>query len=130
MRIVVCVLLIMLVVGCNSDEAAPTQDEAAPTQIEERPVAEWFDNEGVLREMANYLPISSDEIDAINSRLLVLSTQTVPPVWGYAGMLLSLAKVDVIDDFDDINVIIAGWESDPALAEEQFRVWNEARLAE
>lgn len=122
-RLFCYILLIILMVGCVS---AAAQSIIPGGQ----PVAEWFDEEGILRQLANELIISTADVDSIKDRLFLLSLQTVPPDWGYAGMLMSLAEADVINNVDDVNAMIDHWENNPQLAEDQFRIWNDARLGQ
>lgn len=88
-----------------------------------------FDTKAVLDEVAIYVPISGKEVEEINKRLLMLATRAVPPVWGYAGMLLTKAKSHDIEDRCDIEVLICKWEIIPEVATKAFRAWNADRLA-
>lgn len=121
MRVVVCVLLVILfIAGCGGDGGGDV--------VADPGVVEWFDEVGLVNKLGHEIGLSESQVTDVIGRITVLATRSVPPVWGYAGMLVDLEAAGVIDDRADVDVIIDGWRDDPELAEAQFRIWNEARL--
>ena len=90
---------------------------------------DWTDADAILKEMATMIDMMPEETEAVYQRLLRLAASTVPPVWGYAGMLLALAKHGHMDDVFQVYAEINMWRDDPAHADELFQNWNAERLA-
>ncbi len=87
-----------------------------------------FDAGDVLHEMSQKIDILLEETQAVNKRLHKLATHTIAPVWGYAGMLLSLTNEGGIKDVFDVYRIINLWLEDSDSAEASFREWNKDRM--
>lgn len=91
--------------------------------------ADYSDADAVLNSLADKIDILPEEIQAISKRLHALSTSTVPPVWGYAGVLLSLVDDKQISDVFGIYATVEKWRDRPAIGNHHFHVWNTKRLA-
>ena len=92
-------------------------------------MADYFDLEGILRELGRWLEVLPEELTAIKKRLAALAVRSRPPDWGYAGMLATLKESGDIVDVYDIYATIKQWRDDPDLANAQFEKWNSHRLA-
>lgn len=91
--------------------------------------ADYSDADAVLNSLADKIDILPEEIQAISKRLHALATATLPPVWGYAGMLLSLVDKGEVGDVFDVYDAVYQWRANPDVAEKVFRVFNAERLA-
>ena len=79
--------------------------------------------------MAENIDILPEEIQAVEKRITALATRTVPPVWGYAGVLLDMVEDGDIENVFDVYGEIQDFIDHPDMAEREFREWNAGRLA-
>jgi hypothetical protein len=91
--------------------------------------SDLFDIESQLAELQAKTITSESEIAEIKARLLALSARTMPPIWGYIGMLINAAEHGFLLSYDSIDSQILSWELRPAMAEGSFQTWNKERLA-
>lgn len=89
----------------------------------------WFDTDAVLAEMGELIDILPEELAAVEKRLTALATRSVPPVWGYAGLLMELVVGGDIMYVSEVYSAIEEWIRHPGVAEKAFRDWNTERLA-
>ena len=92
-------------------------------------MADWFDADGILREICSFIDVLDEEVATIHRRIAALAVRSRPPDWSYAGMLAMLVESGDIVDVYDIYATIKEWRDDPELANAQFDDWNAARLA-
>jgi hypothetical protein len=88
-----------------------------------------FNAGAVLAEVAKNIDMLPEEKRAIEKRFNALAVATMPPVWGYAGMLLALVNDKDVKDVFDVYATINEWRRDPELTGKFFLDWNAERLA-
>ena len=87
-----------------------------------------YDTEIVLDKMAARIDILPEEMRAVRRRLDALATATKPPVWGYAGLLLTMAEEGRILDAYDVYATMATWRQVPTYAASMFDLWHREQL--